>query len=91
MSVNDAEPGRRAVVLMGEDASLLDAALPDSLPRATVKTMDRAVETAVSLAAPGDVVMLSPACASFDMFSGFAERGESFAASVRRLCDGGRL
>lgn len=75
----------RAVVLMGEDAPLLDAALPDVLPRQRVDSMEAAVEVAIALAEPGDLVLLSPACASFDMFSGFEARGDAFTDCVRRL------
>ena len=80
----------RAAVLMGEDAPLLDAALPASLPRTLVDGMDAAVDAAAAFAEPGDVILLSPACASFDMFSGFEARGDAFRASVRRLLAGGR-
>jgi UDP-N-acetylmuramoylalanine--D-glutamate ligase len=85
------EAGRRcrAVVLLGEDAPLLEAALPDTLARARVDSMAEAVNAADALAEPGDVVLLSPACASFDMFSGFAERGEMFSSCVRALLTGG--
>lgn len=79
----------RAVVLMGEDAALLDAALPAALPRQHAESMDAAVEAAVSVAEPGDVVLLSPACASFDMFTGFAQRGDAFCQSVSRYLPGG--
>ena len=54
----------------------------------TVESLDAAVEQAHQLAAAGDIVLLSPACASFDMFSGFEERGRSFQKAVQRL--GGR-
>ncbi len=48
--------------------------------------MDDAVRRgARKLAQPGDVVLLAPACSSFDMFSGYAERGDVFAESVREL------
>jgi UDP-N-acetylmuramoylalanine--D-glutamate ligase len=80
----------RAVVLMGEDADLLDAALPAALPRVRATDMDAAVAAAIALAEHGDLVLLSPACASFDMFSGFAERGDAFAAAVQRTLAGGR-
>ncbi len=79
----------RAVVLMGEDAALLEAALPAELPRQRVADMDAAVDAAVAFAADGDVVLLSPACASFDMYRGFAQRGEVFCQSVARYLDGG--
>ncbi|MDJ0877829.1 MAG: UDP-N-acetylmuramoyl-L-alanine--D-glutamate ligase [Halieaceae bacterium] len=79
----------REIVLMGEDAALLDAALPASAARQRVADMDAAVEAAVAAAEPGDVVLLSPACASFDMFTGFAQRGDAFCASVARYLDGG--
>src|SRR5690606_11881617 len=48
-------------------------------------SIEAAVETAARSARPGDTVLLAPACASFDQFSGYAERGERFAAAVRAL------
>ncbi|MDG4549668.1 MAG: UDP-N-acetylmuramoyl-L-alanine--D-glutamate ligase [Candidatus Contendobacter sp.] len=75
----------RAVVLIGRDAPLIAAALGDSVPLRTAADMEVAVTAAAQLAEPGDSVLLSPACASFDMFSGYEERGALFAAAVRRL------
>ncbi len=85
------EAGRccRAVVLLGEDAALLDSALPAGLPRQRVDDMQSAVDAAVACAEQGDIVLLSPACASFDMFTGFAQRGEAFCQSVARYLAGG--
>jgi UDP-N-acetylmuramoylalanine--D-glutamate ligase len=48
-------------------------------------TMKDAVARAAELARPGDVVLLSPACASFDMFDGYEQRGRAFAEAVRAL------
>ncbi|MDO5055764.1 MAG: UDP-N-acetylmuramoyl-L-alanine--D-glutamate ligase [Lautropia sp.] len=76
----------RAVVLIGRDAALLKAALQDTgVPLHEAADMDAAVQRAASLAQAGDVVLLSPACASFDMFSGYAERGRVFVEAVQRL------
>ena len=75
----------RAVVLIGRDAPLIAAALGDSVPIQSAADMDQAVTMAATLAQPGDSVLLSPACASFDMFSGYEERGAVFAAAARRL------
>ena len=74
----------RAVVLIGRDAPLIAAALGDSVPLHPAMNLDQAVAAAAELAQPGDSVLLSPACASFDMFSGYEERGAVFAAAVRR-------
>ena len=75
----------RAVVLIGRDASLIATALGGSVPLHSAANMEQAVLKAGELAQAGDSVLLSPACASFDMFSGYEERGTVFAEAVRRL------
>jgi UDP-N-acetylmuramoylalanine--D-glutamate ligase len=75
----------RAVVLLGQDASLIESALAKTVPVVHVRDMDEAVERAAHLAQEGDTVLLSPACASFDMFKGYDHRGEVFTAAVRRI------
>jgi len=77
----------KLLLLMGEDASLLQQALASSAPVTRVASLDEAVAVAATQAQPGDVVLLSPACASFDMFSGYGQRGETFAALVTRLSE----
>jgi UDP-N-acetylmuramoylalanine--D-glutamate ligase len=75
----------KAVVLLGRDAPRLAEALEGQAPLLFVADMESAVEQAMQAAAPGDVVLLSPACASLDMFSNFAERGRVFARAVEAL------
>ncbi|MEZ5536972.1 MAG: UDP-N-acetylmuramoyl-L-alanine--D-glutamate ligase [Thiolinea sp.] len=75
----------RAVVLIGEDAELIARVIPESVPHPRAVSMDEAVRIAAELAQPGDNVLLSPACASFDMFANYMQRGEMFADAVRRL------
>jgi UDP-N-acetylmuramoylalanine--D-glutamate ligase len=77
----------KAVVLIGEAAQTIGKGLRGPLV-AYAKTMDEAVEAAYGLAKPGDVVLLSPGCASFDMFDSAEQRGEVFGAAVRALADG---
>ena len=75
----------RAVVLLGEDAVRLQQALADTVPLMPVASLTEAVTQAAALAQAGDAVLLSPACASFDMFNGYADRGEQFVAAVEGL------
>jgi UDP-N-acetylmuramoylalanine--D-glutamate ligase len=77
----------KLLVLMGEDAPLLQQALSASVPVVMVSSLEEAVGVAATQAQPGEVVLLSPACASFDMFSGYMQRGEVFSALVRRLSE----
>ncbi|MBH3427882.1 UDP-N-acetylmuramoyl-L-alanine--D-glutamate ligase [Pseudomonas alkylphenolica] len=75
----------RAVVLLGRDAERLAEALGDRVPLIRVKTLDEAVAQCAEQAQPGDAVLLSPACASLDMFKNFEERGRLFAQAVGGL------
>lgn len=76
----------RAAVLIGEAAERIAAAVSDACPVARAPSIEEAVRAARKLARPGDAVLLSPACSSFDMFQSYAERGDRFAAAVRSLC-----
>ena len=75
----------RAVVLIGEAAQQIEQQLDGVVPVVHAANMDDAVAKAADLVVPGDQVLLSPACASFDMFKNYEHRGEQFMESVRRL------
>ena len=75
----------RAVVLMGRDSDLIAAALGDAVPQVRATSLDDAIARCKALAQPGDAVLLSPACASFDMFKNYEERGQLFARAVEAL------
>jgi len=76
----------RHVLLIGRDAALIEKAIAASAaPLERVASMESAVGRAALLAAPGDAVLLSPACASFDMFRDYRHRGAVFAAAVKAL------
>jgi UDP-N-acetylmuramoylalanine--D-glutamate ligase len=75
----------RAAVLIGESAKKLETALAGRVDVCTAASLEEAVQRASQLAQPGDVVLLSPACASQDQFRDFQERGERFRAAVTEL------
>ena len=76
----------RAVVLIGRDAGKIAAALAGcGVPLYQAKTMEEAVQQSFVLAQQGDAVLMSPACASLDMFRNYAHRAEVFVAAVREL------
>ncbi len=75
----------RAAVLIGEDADRMAAVLKGACALHRANSMSEAVAEAATIAQPGDTVLLSPACASFDMFAGFAARGDAFRAAVQAL------
>jgi UDP-N-acetylmuramoylalanine--D-glutamate ligase len=78
----------RAVLLIGRDAPLIERALADGdVPLERCASLEDAVARAAALARGGDAVLLSPACASFDMFRDYRHRGEVFAAAVAALED----
>ena len=72
-------------ILFGEDAGLIDKSISSAVMTLTVSSLEDAVLVANEKANSGDVVLLSPACASFDMFSNYEERGEAFIHCVEGL------
>jgi UDP-N-acetylmuramoylalanine--D-glutamate ligase len=75
----------RLVLTIGEAAGVIEEALAGAVPFERAETMDRAVARARELARSGDTVLLSPACASFDQYKNFEERGRHFASLVRQV------
>ncbi len=78
-----AAPPVRAVVAIGDAAQEVEAAFSGRVPVVRAASMAAAVATAAEMADPGDVVLLSPGCASFDWYQSYAQRGEEFTSLVR--------
>ena len=75
----------RTLILIGRDGPLIEQALAGRVPTHRARDLDEAVRLAARLALPGDSVLLSPACASFDMFDNYEHRGQVFVAAVEGL------
>jgi UDP-N-acetylmuramoylalanine--D-glutamate ligase len=75
----------RAAVLFGEARGRMERELSGTVPLTAVEGLDEAVRQAAGIARKGDVVILSPACSSFDQFRNFEERGEAFRRAVKEL------
>jgi UDP-N-acetylmuramoylalanine--D-glutamate ligase len=77
----------KALITLGEAAPLIEDAWSRWVPSERARTMEEAVQRAAQLAQAGDVVLLSPACASYDMYRNFEERGRHFKECVRTLLE----
>jgi len=75
----------RCLILIGQDAPLMETALTGSVVIEHANTLEQAIQIAQQNAQSGDAVILAPACASFDMFNNFEHRGEVFMAAVKKL------
>ncbi|CAB1081546.1 UDP-N-acetylmuramoyl-L-alanine--D-glutamate ligase (EC [Olavius algarvensis Delta 1 endosymbiont] len=75
----------KKLFLLGQAADLIRRALDDTVPTATATSMTAAVSQAYRDSSAGDVVLLSPGCASFDMYDNYAQRGNDFKESVTKL------
>ncbi|WP_432200945.1 UDP-N-acetylmuramoyl-L-alanine--D-glutamate ligase [Erythrobacter sp. W53] len=81
----------KAAYTIGKSGPDFAALLEDRVPTTQCGTLDKAVTTAAEAATPGDTVLLSPACASFDQFRDFEERGDAFRAAVAALAEGAAI
>ncbi len=75
----------KGVFLIGKDAQIIAEALTEAVPYVMSETLQNAVTEAAKQAQSGDIVLLSPACASFDQFSDYVARAEAFVAEVQEL------
>ncbi len=85
--LGELSPRLRGVVAIGDAAAEVEAAFVGRVPVVRADSMPEAIDAAAGMAVPGDVVVLSPACASFDWYPNYAARGDDFARIVRELAD----
>jgi len=75
----------KSLIVMGQAAGLIRTAVGDLTPTVAATSMEEAIKQARQAASPGDVVLLSPGCASFDMYDNYAQRGDDFRQKVMNL------
>jgi UDP-N-acetylmuramoylalanine--D-glutamate ligase len=80
------EANVKGLVLIGQDAQQIADITPASVDQQSAQSMTEAVKKAKAIAETGDIVLLSPACASFDMYNSYSERGDAFIQAVEALC-----
>ena len=80
------ESNVKGLILIGQDAQKIADITPASVDQKSARNMTEAVEKAEAIAETGDIVLLSPACASFDMYNSYSERGDAFIQAVEALC-----
>ena len=80
-----AEGRLKAAIVLGKDGPRIGKVLLKVVPVHSVDTIELAVETAARIAKAGDIVLLSPACASLDMFKNYQERGEVFVTAIKKV------
>ncbi len=83
--LREAVKNARAVVQIGRDGPLISASVGEACPVHRAESMHDAVQQAFALSQPGDAILLSPACASWDMFRNYAHRAEVFITAVKDL------
>jgi UDP-N-acetylmuramoylalanine--D-glutamate ligase len=88
-ALRELAPRLRSVVAIGEAASEVQSVFEDAVPVMPAESMAAAVAAAARRAQPGDIVLLSPACASFDWYPSYSARGNDFAREVGRLSERG--
>jgi UDP-N-acetylmuramoylalanine--D-glutamate ligase len=76
----------KSIIFLGMDSTYFISSMSDlEIPLTDASTMDEAVELAYFAGVMGDVVLLSPGCASFDLFKDYEERGNAFKKAVKQL------
>jgi UDP-N-acetylmuramoylalanine--D-glutamate ligase len=79
----------KAIICLGKDNSKLESHFGQICPQIfSTDVLDDAIKKGMEWAVSGDVILLSPACASFDLFKNYEDRGDQFKEAVKRLCHG---
>jgi len=75
----------KKLIVMGKAAARIQSALEDTVPTISAASMADAVKQAYRMVSPDNVILLSPGCASFDMYDNYVQRGEDFRSAVENF------